>query len=152
MKKIEFFKPLIIIFSIYLFLLVFAILKSYNNFDGYFQTSIFSYKTLVIGLITLTMFPLIFYIYSKEEKKYFPIFYLIIIYFSLTYCSYYVLDYDYQILNGELLYAYKSSPLDVYNSLELLLLGLIALNLGYFLSKIIIFLLKYLVASLLQII
>ena len=138
MKKIEFFKPLIVIFSIYLFLLVFAILKSYNNFDGYFQTSIVSYKTLVIGLITLTMFPLIFYIYSKEEKKYFPIFYLIIIYFFLTYCSYYILDYNYEILNGEILYNYSSSPLDVYTSLELLLLGLIALNLGYFLSKIVI--------------
>ena len=138
MKKIEFFKSFIVIFSIYLFLLVFAILKTYNNFDGYFQTSIVSYKTLVIGLITLTMFPLIFYIYSKEEKKYYPFFYLVIIYFSLTYCSYYILDYDYEILNGELLYAYNTSPLDVYTSLKLLLLGLIALNLGYFLSKIII--------------
>ena len=138
MKKIKFIKPIIFTSFLYLFLLIFTTLKAYNNFDGYPQTSFINYKILVIGIISLTMLPIIFYAYSEEEKKYYPIFYLIIIYFSLTYCSYYILDYDHQTLNGELIYSYRSSPADVYYSLKLLFLGLIALNVGYFLCKTII--------------
>lgn len=138
MKKIKFIKPIIFTSFLYLFLLIFTTLKAYNNFDGYPQTSFINYKILVIGIISLTMLPIIFYTYSEEEKKYYPIFYLIIIYFSLTYCSYYILDYDHETLNGELIYSYRSSPADVYYSLKLLFLGLIALNVGYFLCKTII--------------
>ena len=138
MSKIKFFKPLIISSLLYLFLLIFITLKIYDNFDGHTQISVINYKILMIGVISLTMLPIIFYTYSEEEKNYYPIFYLIIIYFFLTYCSYYILYYDYQIRNNILEYAYSKSPVEVYYSLKILFLGLVALNLGYFLCRAII--------------
>ena len=137
MSKIKFFKPLIASSLLYLFLLIFITLKTYNNFDGYDQISVINYKILMIGVISLTILPIIFYSYSDEEKNYYPIFYLILIYFFLTYCSYYILDYDYEEMKGVLIYTYRSSPVAVYNSIKVLFLGLIALNLGYFLCRII---------------
>jgi hypothetical protein len=138
MSKIKFFKPLIISSLLYLFLLIFITLKIYDNFDGHTQISVINYKILMIGVISLTMLPIIFYIYSEEEKNYYPIFYLIIIYFFLTYCSYYILDYDYEIVNDIPKYAYMKSSVAVYYSLKILFLGLTALNLGYFLCRAII--------------
>ena len=49
-----------------------------------------------------------------------------------------MLDYDYKIKDDISVYAYDKSPVELYYSIKILFLGLVALNLGYFLCRAII--------------
>ena len=97
------------------------------------------YKAYLISILFFLFLPIIYYFNSIKEKNYFPIFFMIIAYFSLSYFGFYFFGHESFLHhldeNNLPVFSYLATITDVLYSMQIFLIGLIFFCLGYFLCN-----------------
>tara|TARA_A100001234_G_scaffold221061_1_gene235675 strand:- start:3513 stop:5069 length:1557 start_codon:yes stop_codon:yes gene_type:complete len=93
-------------------------------------------KLMLLGMLVIFSFVFIYFFYSREEKNFFPIFYMITIYFFLSYFIYFLFYPKVQLAefdnNMFPIFEQSTSIYDIIFSSQVFLIGLLFFNLGYF--------------------
>ncbi|MBD1171909.1 hypothetical protein IDH07_04540, partial [Pelagibacterales bacterium SAG-MED04] len=111
------------------FLALFYII--FNDYEGHNS----NYKLIVLIIFFLNFCPFIYFFLKTDEQNIIPIFYITLIYFFFSYTFFYLFDIWNvfgQTISGAIGKTGGTNYADVYKSLEIFLIGLSALNLGFF--------------------